>query len=387
MGYNQLDKIIQLVIGLLMAKRKKILKLLKNPPIFFRDYLNKKYPNSNIEQPFLEDEEPILIKADEKLNALTAKMLPEFPIDVVFTWVDGSDEKWLKKYHQTMQTQQPENIGLYANDSARFENHNELYYSVFAVQKFMPWVRNIFIVTDEQIPKWLNSSNFHKIKIIDHKQIIDEKYLPTFNSHVIEAHLHNIPELSEHFIYFNDDVFVARYLDSSHFFQSNGLASIFPANKSIKAMLAKGIKTPTLLATLNSIELLKQNYDCDLDRPIVHTYSPLCKTAYHLAWEKYAHEIKIFLNNKVRGSNDLNFSNFFIPWLMYLESKSCLQKEICYYFNIRSPNAISQYRKLLERKAIGKEPHSFCANDFNSLKITTDYPKILINMLSDYYQI
>lgn len=370
-----------------MAKRKKILKLLKNPPIFFRDYLNKKYPNSNIEQPFLEDEEPILIKADEKLNALTAKMLPEFPIDVVFTWVDGSDEKWLKKYHQAMQTQQPENIGLYANDSARFENHNELYYSVFAVQKFMPWVRNIFIVTDEQIPKWLNSSNSHKIKIIDHKQIIDKKYLPTFNSHVIEAHLHFIPELSEHFIYFNDDVFVARYLAPSHFFQSNGLASIFPANKSIKAMLANGVKTPTLLATLNSIQLLKQNYACELDRPIVHTYSPLCKTIYQLAWKKYSNEISAFLNNKFRADNDLNFTNFFIPWLMYLEKQSATQKEICYYFNIRSNNANIVYHKLIKNQQNGSTPHSFCANDFHGKEENSfDYQAKLTQFLVKYYQ-
>ena len=45
---------------------------------------------------------------------------------------------------------------------------------------------------------------------MDHREIIEQEYLPTFNSHVIEANLHKIPNLSEHFIYFNDDVFVAK---------------------------------------------------------------------------------------------------------------------------------------------------------------------------------
>lgn len=365
---------------------KKVKKFFRQPNIFLRDYLNKKYPLRHIEQPYLEDEEILAIELDKKLAHLTSHVLPDFPIDVVFTWVDGSDVKWQQKYQQAIQTQSSEKMGLYANDMARFSNHNELYYSVRAVQKFMPWVRHIFIVTDEQIPAWLDLNKQTQIKIIDHKQIIDEQYLPTFNSHVIEAHLHNIPELSEHFIYFNDDVFVARYLTSEHFFQRNGLASIFIADKSIKIMQMKGVLTPTLFATKNSMALLAKDYFCQLDRPIVHTYSALNKTVYQLAWQKYESEIRAFLNNKVRGYNDLNFSNFFIPWLMYLEGKSYPQKEVCYYFNIRSAHAQHIYKKLLERKQKGQMPHSFCANDFNSLNNLPDYQSKLFHFLETYYQ-
>lgn len=365
---------------------KKTKKLFRQPSIFFRDYLNKKYPATHIEQPYLEDEEIFAIKLDNKLASLTHNVLPDFPIDVIFTWVDGNDAKWQQKYQQAMQTQQSEKIGLYANDMARFTSHNELYYSVRAVQKFMPWVRHIFIVTDEQIPTWLDLNKQTQIKIIDHKQIIDEQYLPTFNSHVIEAHLYRIPELSEHFIYLNDDVFVARHLNSEHFFQKNGLASIFVADKSIKTMQAKGILTPTLLATKNSMALLEKHYNCQLDRPIVHTYSALNKTIYQLAWQKYEHEICSFLNNKVRAHNDLNFSNFFIPWLMYLEGKSYPQKEICYYFNIRSANAPHIYQKLLAKQQKGQMPHSFCANDFNSINSISDYQSKLFHFLESYFK-
>lgn len=365
---------------------RKVKKFFKHPNIFLRDYLYKRYPVINIEQPYLEDEEHILIKADEKLNQLTENILPNFPIDVVFTWVDGSDEKWQQKYQQAMRTHQFERIGLYADDSARFANHNELYYSVYAVQKFMPWVRHIFIVTDEQIPKWLDIEKQTQIKIIDHKQIIDGQYLPTFNSHVIEAHLHRIPELSDHFIYFNDDVFVARPLSPSHFFSSNGIASIFTANKSIKNMLNRGIHTPTLLASRNSIKLLQANYDCIIDFSLVHTYVPLTKKIYQLAWQKYKDEIISFLNNKVRGTNDLNFSNFFIPYLMYLEGRSYVKTEICYYFNIRSPNADYIYKKLLLKKKYNQMPHSFCANDVTSKKHLTDYQIKLLTMLTTYYK-
>lgn len=365
---------------------KKIKKFFRQPSIFFRDYLNKKYPVRHIEQPYLENEEIFAIQLDAKLANLTADILPNFPVDVVFTWVDGSDSKWQQKYRQAIHTQSPQNIGLYANDMARFSNHNELYYSIRSVQQFMPWVRYIFIITDEQIPTWLDLNEQTQIKIIDHRQIIDKQYLPTFNSHVIEAHLHQIPELSEHIIYFNDDVFVARYLAFEHFFQKNGLASIFLADKSIEMMQAKNILTPTLSATKNSMALLEKDYSCRLDKPLVHTYSVLIKSAYQLAWQRYPNEIESFLKNKFRGFNDLNFSNFLIPWLMYLEGKSYPKKEICYYFNIRSANAPYIYGKLLEKQKNGSMPHSFCANDFNSISGIPDYQGQLFRFLEAYYR-
>jgi hypothetical protein len=40
---------------------------------------------------------------------------------------------------------------------------------------------------------------------VDHTSIIENKYLPTFNSSAIESYLHNIPNLSEIFLYNNDD--------------------------------------------------------------------------------------------------------------------------------------------------------------------------------------
>ncbi|SUT99858.1 capsular polysaccharide phosphotransferase LcbA [Actinobacillus lignieresii] len=365
----------------------KLKKLIKKPGIFLRDYLNKKYPIKNIEQPYSELEEHILIEADEKLNHISARnsVIP-FDIDVVFTWVDGSDLNWIEKFNK-FSPEHKERSALYATDSARFENHNELFYSVHSVLKNMPWIRHIFIVTDNQIPTWLNENDNHKISIINHTDIIDKKYLPTFNSHVIEAFLYKIPDLSENFIYFNDDVFVARPLQPEHFFQNNGIASIFLADKSLLKMKDKGIITPTLSASEKSISLLNRNYEVKIDTPLVHTYIPLKKSVYELAWCRYKYEIEEFLPNKLRNNNDINFANFLIPWLMLLEGKAIPQREVCYYFNIRSPHAITQYRKLLQQKKNGTSPHSFCANDFNSKKSIDNYQDLLLKTLKVYYQI
>ena len=93
------------------------------------------------------------------------------------------------------------------------KNNNELLYFFRSLEKFMPWHKGrIFIVTYNQIPTWLNV-NHPRIKMIYHRDIIPKKYLPTFNSNVIEAHLFKIPTLTETFIYFNDDFLLNNYID------------------------------------------------------------------------------------------------------------------------------------------------------------------------------
>ena len=313
--------------------------------------------------------------------------MPNFPIDVVFTWVDNTDKAWQEQYYRTLQPIDQEDIGLYATDPARFSNHNELFYSVQAVQKFMPWVRNIFIVTADQKPKWLDENSHSKIKLINHSQIIDAKYLPTFNSHVIEANLYKIPDLSEHFIYFNDDVFVARPLMPNHFFENNGLASLFVANKSFQKMRQRGLITPTLTASEHALKLLKRHYPTiNINTPLVHTYVPLRKTSFQKAWSLFEDEINSFLNNKVRHNSELNMASFLVPWLMYLDGYATPKREICYYFNIRSSHAQTQYKKLLFKKKYLHMPHSFCINDSSSNNADKNYALHFRNFMDTYFE-
>lgn len=364
---------------------KRIRKFIKQPNIFLRDYFNKKYPNRNIEQPFLEYEENFIIEHETNLNQLECKnrTLPSHKIDAVFTWVDNKDTIWqdkLNKYKGKITG----DISPLAIDNARFENRNELYFSVKSVLNNLPWVNHIYIVTDEQTPIWFG--NEEKITIVDHKDIIDNEYLPTFNSHVIEANLHKIPGLNENFIYFNDDVFVARPLQSEHFFHHNGIASIYLADKSLIAMRKKGKITPTLLAAEKCVGLLHQAYGQRVDTPLVHSYIPLKKSAYRKAWALFEKDINAFLKNKFRGENDLNLATFLVPWIMYFEGKSTPNFEVCYYFNIRSNQAKTYYQKLLHNKKTGHQPHSFCANDFNSNNNADSYEHNFIKFLHEYFK-
>ena len=146
--------------------------------------------------------------------------IPE--IDFVYLWVDGSDPVWRSK-RDTF-------IGVTHADSSidcegRYADNDELKYSLRSLEKYAPWIRNIFIVTDNQVPKWLDTSN-PKIKIIDHCEILPVESRPCFNSALIEHFLWKIPGLSERFLYGNDDMFINRAVKPSDFFDNNGLPII-----------------------------------------------------------------------------------------------------------------------------------------------------------------
>ncbi|KAM3926344.1 N-acetylglucosamine-1-phosphotransferase subunits alpha/beta [Leptodactylus fuscus] len=102
--------------------------------------------------------------------------------------------------------------------ASRFEDNEELRYSLRSIEKHAPWVRHVFIVTNGQIPSWLNLDN-PRVTIVTHQDIfLNTSHLPTFSSPAIESHIHRIPGLSQKFIYMNDDVMFGTYVWPDDFY-------------------------------------------------------------------------------------------------------------------------------------------------------------------------
>ena len=155
----------------------------------------------------------------------------DFPIDVVITWVDGNDPVLNAKRAAYMQPEQEKEKDIAA--PTRYANRGEIYWCIRSVNKFMPWVRRIFLVTDGQDP---HADSRIPLEIVDHRVIFRdyEQYLPTFCTSSIEAMLWRIPGLSEHYIYLNDDFLLCRPVTPDMFFPRAGhvllharLASLF----------------------------------------------------------------------------------------------------------------------------------------------------------------
>lgn len=138
-------------------------------------------------------------------------------IDFVMLWVDNNDKKWQKdkaKYDPNIRDN-----GV--NGNIRYRDWGNLKYWFRGVEEYAPWVNKIYFITCGHLPKWLNTNN-PKLKIIKHSDYIPSKFLPTFSSNPIELNLHRISELSEHFVLFNDDIFLINNVKKEDFFK-NGL--------------------------------------------------------------------------------------------------------------------------------------------------------------------
>ncbi|MCI7462773.1 MAG: stealth family protein, partial [Bacteroides sp.] len=187
-------------------------------------------------------------------------------IDFVVTWVDMDDPIWKKDFAKAK--------GIIDNSQnqfseARFRDYGFLKYWFRGVEKFSPWVRKIHFVTCGQKPDWLDVTN-PKLHLVSHKDYIPEKYLPTFNSTVLEFYLDRIPELSEHFVYFNDDFYLTRPTGPERFFAPNGLPhdiAVFRMNTGL-SLWSKTLRNNVRLINkhFDKKEVLKRDHDkwfCD----------------------------------------------------------------------------------------------------------------------------
>ena len=171
-------------------------------------------------------------------------------IDFVVTWVDMDDPKWKADF-----AKHSGKIDNLKNEmtEARFRDHGLLRYWFRGLEKFAPWVRKVHFVTCGQKPEWLNIDH-PKLQLVNHSDYIPSQYLPVFNSTLIESYIHRIPDLAEHFVYFNDDFFIINHLTQERFF-TNGLPNDIAAFRHNSGI---GLWSKTLK---NNIRLINERFD------------------------------------------------------------------------------------------------------------------------------
>jgi hypothetical protein len=150
-------------------------------------------------------------------------------VDAVITWVDGGDPAHAAKRANTLKKSgkdSPNKLPT-GHHTTRFLDNGELYYCVASLRKYAPWIQNIYIVTDNQIPDFITPQIQQQsdIQIVDHKEIFKsyEWALPTFNSLTIETAVWRIPGLSENFIYLNDDFILCSPVSKDDFFREGNV--------------------------------------------------------------------------------------------------------------------------------------------------------------------
>ncbi|MDV7757568.1 Stealth CR1 domain-containing protein [Liquorilactobacillus mali] len=177
-------------------------------------------------------------------------------IDIVVLWVDGNDTNWKNQKNKYLKLSPLKNVSFSDFSESRFRDWGFMRYWFRGIEKFAPWIRKIHFVTWGHVPEFLDVSN-DKIHIVNHKDIIEEKYLPTFNSCAIEININKIKGLSEQFIYFNDDQFLINNVSKKDFFV-NGL----PCEEGLQGTITSvGDKNSYCHQLLNDIDIINRNFN------------------------------------------------------------------------------------------------------------------------------
>jgi hypothetical protein len=230
-------------------------------------------------------------------------------IDLVYLWVNGNDPKWIAKREALLGESSFSNTQ--ENCKGRYVDNQEMKYSLRSVEKYAPWVRKIFIVTDNQTPDWLDTSN-PKIQIVDHTEILPAESLPCFNSVVIEHHLHKIPGLAEHFLYANDDMYINKQVTPEAFFGKDNLPLIRINRRPFRKWFYKfklGLLRKELKNYANAVHnaalLVEKNYGTYYNCKAHHNIDAYLKSSFAQTREMFDKEIRATLTNHQRSSNDI----------------------------------------------------------------------------------
>lgn len=138
------------------------------------------------------------------------RTITNYPIDFIITWVDGSDPKWQEEKNR-YKGQSGD------NRASRYRDWDTLRYLVRSIEQYAPWVNKVYLVTYGHIPSWINTMD-PTLEIVRHEDYLPAEYLPTFSSRTIDMNFHRIKELSEHFVYFNDDMLLTGPVTREDFF-------------------------------------------------------------------------------------------------------------------------------------------------------------------------
>lgn len=277
-------------------------------------------------------------------------------IDVVYTWVDGTDEAWRERKNRfTGAGLDPGNDG-----PVRYVSHKELLYSIRSVKRYFADLGKIYVVTDQQVPALLGDL-LNDVVIVDHKSIFPEHgKLPSYNSHAIGGNLHRIAGLSERYLYLNDDVLLGRPVSKAKFFDELGRGYQFRSNRTFLPFAAASDPEPVVFAAArNGQQLLKRKFGYHAYQRFKHTPIPTIKSVMRSMEEELPEAWSKTLENRSRSDSDYPIAGFLYFHYAYIMGKSLIGKIEYSYFDLSQPDFNMIFSKFSWKDA-NHRPEVFC---------------------------
>jgi hypothetical protein len=278
------------------------------------------------------------------------------PVDIVYAWVDGADPVW-----QARKAAHEPAAGAHhatATHQSRYIAREELRYSLRSVWMFGGWVRRIHIVTDGQVPSWLDTGH-PKINLVDHREIFrDPSVLPVFNSHAIESQLHHIAGLADQYLYFNDDLFFGRPVEPELFFTANGLARIFLSDQTIDLGAPSLRDLPATAAAKNNRTLIERDFGVTVRHKYRHGVHPQLRDVLVELEKRHPDEFARVAASRFRHPDDLSIPSSLHHTYAYLRGRAVPGTMQYRYQDIGRLNTARRLDEILRER-----PQVFCLND------------------------
>jgi hypothetical protein len=305
-----------------------------------------------------------------------------FPIDAVYTWVDGGDPDWLRRKNTALGALGEQQINTIAANASRFISRDELRYSLRSMAVFAPWIRRIFLVTDDQIPPWLDDSD-PRLTVVSHRELfVDTGVLPTFNSHAIESRLHRIPGLAEHFIYFNDDMFFGRPVLPTAFFHANGIAKFFQSTAQVEAGPATVYDAPVTAAGKNNRRHIEECFGRSIAQKMQHVPYALRKSVLMDIERTLPGEVLRTAEHQFRHPGDLSIPSSLQHYWAFLTGRAVPGSIKYTYADLAHPSTPLQLAFLLAKRRYDV----FCLNDTDSAEVAlAEQAAMMADFLPRYF--
>jgi hypothetical protein len=301
-------------------------------------------------------------------------------IDVVFSWVDGTDPAFLSSRAGRLDRAR---LGVGDDADARTRQIDELRYALRSVDRNAPWVRRIFIATDTRLPSWLIADHPKITVVRASEHFSDPAALPTFNSHAVESQLHHIDGLAEHFLYCNDDMFFGRPVAASVFFTPAGISRFIESPIRIGGGAVGPGRSGHENAARNNRRLLAGRFGYLITRHLAHSPAPLRRSVLAELEGAFPDEFAATQASRFRSATDISVTNSLYHYYALLTGRAVPHESArACYIDTTSHDGLRSLAAL----SIRRDADFFCLNDGSEPEVDETYRAATVSsFLAGYF--
>ena len=277
-------------------------------------------------------------------------------VDLVFSWVDGSSREFQRQRAARMAGYV---VGEGDDGAVRYRHVDELRYALRSAHMYAPWVRRIFIATDSPAPAWLRVHP--KVTVVRSEEFFaDASVLPTHNSHAVEAQLHRIPGLAEHFLYANDDMFFGRPVEPELFFTAAGVTKFVES----EVRIGPGAPRPERSGHDNALRvnraLLQHRFGRAIVRDLEHCATPLRRSIMAELEQEFPEEFARTAASRFRSATDISVTNSLYHYYALMTGRAvATRRPRTRYIHTTLAASLRRMERMVEQHNLDM----FCLND------------------------